>query len=509
MDKWKKQSREQIAVFVMLLLFLGALFMIAYYFPLVGDDFYGIDDYITSVRSFIEWAVWHWENTNGRILGNTTVLLVMHSRIGRAFVRAFIIWLIMILVYQNSRIISKAGYLLSYLYVLAIPTAIFSETYSWTFGFFNYVPPVMLVLFYLVMVQKEFSKRTAKWKGLKIVGTFLLGVCSQLFMENVTIYVLIMSIAINIFYIRKEKRVSAVALFHTLGAAAGTLLMFSSPVYRTVTAGTDTYREAPDGIAGLFQAARENWCEISKYTVRGNILLLIMVLLICFWLLYKNAREKDIRTRILRTINSCILTGTSAYFFFANILEWDEKIEAYTAFFLLDVLMFVLFIISVMMTVILCVKETEQRSRSLFFLISAFVLVGPLLFVTPVGPRCFYASYIFTGLAFLNIVAYIIEQEHWNLRRLAAPACVLMACVTAYYLYIFFNIGEVEQERDSYIIERMQEGDTVIMVPEFPYSDYLHDPHGWKIGLKFYYEKQEDIEFCFIPYSEWTGIKKE
>ena len=91
MDKWKKRSREQSAVFVMLLLFLGALFMIAYYFPLVGDDFYGIDDYITSVRSFIEWAVWHWENTNGRILGNTTVLLVMHSRIGRAFVRAFII----------------------------------------------------------------------------------------------------------------------------------------------------------------------------------------------------------------------------------------------------------------------------------------------------------------------------------------------------------------------------------------------------------------------------------
>lgn len=509
MNKGKKLSRRHIFVSGMLLAFLGALFVIAYNFPLVGDDFYGIDDYITSVRSFVEWAVWHWENTNGRILGNTTVLLVMHSKFWRAFVRAFIIWIIMILVYQNSRFRSKAGYFLAYIYVLAIPAAIFSETYSWAFGFFNYVPPVVLILVYLLFVQKEFKERNVKWRGIQIIFAFLLGVCSQLFMENITIYVLVMSIGINIFQIRTFKKVSGITLFHTLGAVGGAVLMFSSPVYRAVAVGTDTYRETPQGVMGLIQAARGNWYEISEYTIRGNILLLIMALLVCVWVLYRNGVEKDRKSCILKNAISSILSGTTAYFFIVDLLGWGDKIESYTAFFLLDVLMFVLFIVNVLATVILYVKDKELKNRSLFFLISAFVLVGPLLFVSPIGPRCFYASYIFTVLAFFNIVAYIIEQEHWSLKRILAPVCVLTVCVTAYYMYVFVNIGDVEKERDAYIVERMQAGDTVIMVPEFPYSDYLHDPHGWKIGLKFYYEKQEDIEFCFIPYSEWTGIKKE
>lgn len=493
----------------LLLIFWAALFMIAYNFPLVGDDFYGIDDSITSVRSFIEWAAWHWENTNGRILGNTTVLLVMQSKFWRAFVRAAVIWLIMILVYQNSRIRSKTGYFLAYIYVLAIPAAIFSQTYAWAFGFFNYVPPVLLILFYLHMVQKEFTEVQARWRGIKTVCAFLLGICTQLFMENITVYVLIMTVWINIRQVRKFKKVSPVFLAHAIGAAAGAVMMFSSPVYRAVAAGSDTYRETPEGISGLFQAARENWHQISEYSIRGNTLLLILVLLVCAWLLYRRGRENNRKSDVFKTVITCNLTGTAAYFFIAGLLEWNEKIRLYTSFFLLDVFMLMLFIVSVLLTIVLYVKEEEYRDRSLFFLISAFVLTGPLLFVTPVGPRCFYASYIFTALAFFNIVAYIIEQEHWELKRAAAPACVLAACVTAYYMYIFFNIGDVEQERDAYIAGRMQEGDSVIMVPEFPYSDYLHDPHGWKIGLKFYYEEPEDIEFCFVPYSEWSNIKKE
>lgn len=509
MDKGKQVRQRRLLVSGILLIFWIMLFMIAYNFPLVGDDFYGIDDRITSVSSFIEWAVWHWENTNGRILGNTTVLLVMQSKFWRAFVRASIIWLIMILVYQNSRIRSKAGYFLVYIYVLAIPAAIFSETYARAFGFFNYVPPVMLTLFYLYMVQKEFFEEQAKLRGIKAVGAFLLGMCTQLFMENITIYVLIMTIWINICQIRKFKKVSPVFLSHAIGAAVGTVMMFSSPVYRAVAAGSDTYREAPEGIAGFFHAACENWYQISEYSIRGNTLLLILVLLVCVWLLCRKGRGNGRKSDIFKTMIACSLAGTTAYFMIADLLEWDEKIRLYKSFFLLDVLMLILFIASVLLTIVLYVEEKEYRYRSLFFLISSFVLTGPLLFVTPVGPRCFYASYIFTALAFFNIVAYIIEQEHWELKRAAAPACVLAACVTAYYMYIFFNIGDVEQERDAYIAGRMQEGDTSIMVPEFPYSDYLHDPHGWKIGLKFYYEKPEDIEFCFVPYSEWTNIKKE
>lgn len=493
-----------------LFFFLVVSFVIAYNFPIVGDDFYGTHDFITSVRSFFELAYWHWNNTNGRSLGNTTVILVIHSKFLRAFVRAVIIWIIIILTYKNSKIKSRTGYLVSFLYVLAIPMEIFSETYSWAYGFFNYVPPVMLVLLYLYMVQYEFEHKLEKYQIPKVIIVFLIGMCNQLFMENVSIYVLVMSVTMNIWYARLYKKPSLTMAGHTVGVVIGTILMFSSPVYRTVINATDTYRETPKGMAGIFMMIRENWCEVSRYAIRGNILLLLTVTCLCFWLLYRENTEQDKKYKVLRLVNGCTLTMTTAYFLSATLfLEWDQKIELYTAFFLLDFLMFVLFIVSVLICISLFVYHKEQKFRILFWLISAFVLAGPLLIVSPIGPRCFYASYIFTVIAVFSIMEYIIESEQWDIKKISVYLCVLTVCVAGYYVYVFENIGQVEQERDMYIVERMQEGDSLITVPEFPYSEYLHDPHGWKIGLKYYYDKQEDIQFCFVPYDEWTNIKKE
>ena len=99
---------------------------------------------------------------------------------------------------------------------------------------------------------------------------------------------------------------------------------------------------------------------------------------------------------------------------------------------------------------------------------------------------------------------YIINQEGWKLEEVFVPLCGLTFCVSLFYIYIFSNISDVEQERNSYIIEQMKNGETTVIIPEFPYSDYLHEPHGTKIGLEYYYKEAGDIQFEYMPYDEWN-----
>lgn len=485
--------------------FLLVLFGLAYKFPIVGDDWYATRVHIKSLEELIENGANHWNNVNGRWLGHIAVIMSMQYKPVCAVVRAAIICLIMVFAYKNSGFKAKEGYLIIFLYILAIPKEIFSETYSWAAGFFNYVPPVLLILIYLYLIKNEFKQKAEKYLIFRVCFSFLIGMCSQLFVENITVYVVIFSVVVTISYFIRFKRISMTALAHTLGSIAGTFIMFLSPVYRTVAEGTDTYRTAPQGITGMIQTIRGNWSEISKYSVRGNVLLIFTVSAVCIYLLYReNAQVK--RLVRLRTINSCVIAGATAYFLSSIFLKWDEKIELYTAFFCLDVFIILLFAISVLTTIIFFVQNEEKKRTCLFYLFSAFVLVGPLLIVTPIGPRCFYGSYIFTVIAFLNIMSYIIDREQWELKKVFPAFCVLSFCVTVYYMYIFSNISEVEKERDVYISEQMQKGASVIVLPEFPYSDYLHEPHGWKIGLKYYYEKMGDIEFDYVPYSDWKSI---
>lgn len=484
---------------------LLVLLALAYQFPVVGDDWYTTRVHIGSLKELIENGAKHWNNVNGRWLGHIAVILSMSSKVLCSIIRAFIIWMIMLLAYKNSGLKCKVGYLLVFLCILAVPKEIFSETYSWAAGFFNYVPPVLLILLYLFLIRNEWKQNTGRFGIFKGICAFLIGMCSQLFVENITIYVLLLSIVVSAFYIKKYKKVSFIAFGHTLGAITGTFLMFLSPVYRTVAEGTDTYRTAPQGLGGLLQTVRGNWTEVSRYTVRGNILLLFIVAVVCAYLLYRGS-EQSRKINVLRMIDSCILVGTTAYFLSSMFLGWDEKIEAYTAFFVLDVFILLLYVVSVFITILFFVKDREKKAGCLFYLVSAFIQVSPLLAVTPIGPRCFYGSYIFTVVGFLHIIAYMIEQEGWNIDRAFAPFCILAFCVSFYYLYIFSNISDVEQERNAYIIEQMKKGETFIALPEFPYNDYLHDEHTWKIGLNYYYKEEKDIQFEYIPYSEWKAM---
>ena len=80
----------------------------------------------------------------------------------------------------------------------------------------------------------------------------------------------------------------------------------------------------------------------------------------------------------------------------------------------------------------------------------------------------------------------------------ALAAGVFIAC-----LCIYLPIYRTAQIREAAIARAMDLRQTQIVLPSFPYTEYLWDADTQKLCRTFYYETPGDIEFLFVPQEDW------
>jgi hypothetical protein len=106
------------------------------------------------------------------------------------------------------------------------------------------------------------------------------------------------------------------------------------------------------------------------------------------------------------------------------------------------------------------------------------VLIVPLAFVNPIGPRCFYCTYLV-----LFVLAGLVFTEPLSVRvpRLQ-PALAVVASVAAVGLFVgyFVVYGSLTQAADQRIHRIRAEvaaGATKVHVQPLPYGSYVHQPN--------------------------------
>lgn len=112
-------------------------------------------------------------------------------------------------------------------FILFVPKSLFRQVYNWGSAFCNYVPPIFIFFFILYHIQNIFYEETNiekdwKWNGI----LFFLTCMGQLFMENFTIYVVMISIFMNGYYYYRTKKISKTLFVILLGSIVGALIMF-------------------------------------------------------------------------------------------------------------------------------------------------------------------------------------------------------------------------------------------------------------------------------------------
>ena len=118
--------------------------LISWCAPHSSDDYLFADPELTSFRKILDYALHY---GNGRLLGNLgAIYLVKHTAL-RVVVKAFTISALIVLIPAVLKVKSKWHYLLSMFLVIGCSSSVFAQVFSWTSGFQNYVPPVLLTLF--------------------------------------------------------------------------------------------------------------------------------------------------------------------------------------------------------------------------------------------------------------------------------------------------------------------------------------------------------------------------
>lgn len=499
MTRFLKLNKKKI---IMIIIFSFLVFLCSI-FPYTGDDWaWGSSVGLDRLNTFFK-------DYNGRYAGNLIVLLLTRSVLLRVVVMSATIFGILYLSYKLVNKDNFTLFLLATLLIVTLPRLLLRQSIVWTSGFTNYAIPTVLILIYFYFINKEITNK--KLNLLLNIFFIILGFCTALFVEHITIYIVAITFIIMICELIKNKKIPSKYIFYFIGAVTGTILMFSNGAYTASVLEQDTYRDIPtNGISSVFEKISENFVTIYEELILNNTILNIILVGVLLVLIYKFLKENKINTFKKHILNCSIFTivGYVLYMMMKLVYPKWTILLKYTTYF--EVAISALFFFTIALIVFICIEKKQVKQRILFYLLSIIILTLPLFVVQPIGSRCFFTAYCMFILIILELYNYCIDKDNLILNKIIAIGIIIYAIyLTSIYLYIF----KVDQERISYMLKQNERGAKIIEVVNLPYIDYVWTSTPVKGSIleeriKIFYNIPQEVEIRNISLENWNKIEK-
>lgn len=214
------------------------IFMLSLLFINIDDDLYYANFPIHNIVGALKWSL---KFGNGRFLGNFLVEIFLYRFWIDKLIRTICIGSIIMLSAKLTDNYNIKGLSLSFLLYIGLNRQIFREVYSWGHGFYNYVPPVTLLLLGVWLLKKYYSETLKINKVLFCAIMAVVGFSQQLFVENSSTINLLCALGIlcAVMYKKLEKMPAIIYLiFNSLSGA----IMFILPYILGVSHKMDGYR---------------------------------------------------------------------------------------------------------------------------------------------------------------------------------------------------------------------------------------------------------------------------
>ncbi len=501
----KQKSKNNIKILVIFLILFIFFFGLAYLFPYTGDDWaWGGSLGMERLHN-------RFKDYNGRYLGNLLVIALTRSNLLKSFAMSGVITSTTYLIYKTVKQKSAAVSLFAAVGFFALPKYVFRQSVVWTSGFTNYVVPTLLIIAYICIIKSVFDGEP-KFKKFTFAATFLIGVCAALFMENITIYQIVIDIIIIIGTLIAYKKTFLPVVSHFFGSIVGCVIMFTNGAYLNIVNSNDGYRTMETTSGGMLLCIKENLFKvISKELALNNVVLNILIAMVCLALVMKFVKENKnagAGRKFFVWLNLFIVIAYASYSVAVALYPNWNIVLNYTDYF--NSAFVVLFGIALLIFSLVCVSDIAVRLRLAFYILSIAILTAPLFVVTPIGSRCFFCSYMFFVLFICEAFGYAFDAKNKLIKSGAFSKALAAVCLcfAVYYVSVFGYISLADRRRDSYIAEQVDSGKTTVEVPELPYQGYLWnstpDPDTvWCERYKDFHGIDQGIEFKIISYSQW------
>lgn len=494
-------------------LFFGFLFLafmiLTSFFPYSGDDWaWGSE---IGLERLANW----FHNYNGRYAGNLLVLLLTRNSFLKVIIIASSLFCICYLpkVYTNSNRLTLS--IFSTFLLLLVPKQIFVQAISWTSGYSNYIPPILMTVIYFVLIRNIFDIKQPTYQRQLPVITFLLGFISALFMENVTLYNLAVSFVILGFVWYKFKHFYPTHIAHFAGSFAGAIVMFTNSAYGLIASNNDSYRSTALS-KGLFDTLINHVFVICEQFFINNIPMLVVISILCTILIILHEKTaKNKKTSLL--CRCCIIINMICLFLLFTKHQFSPWVLAVgnsnSQFITKSFIAFLiaLYCLSVLLIIIVCIEDSNKKFQILLPLFSVPILIVPLLVVNPIGPRCFFPPYVMLLLFCTAVLDYILTTVTITAATETGIQTTLTAACIALFLFqfsIYSVIHTYDQKRNESVQKQFNAGYDVITVCKLPYTSYVWfgDPISspWDKRYKLFWNIDETVTFEFLPYYEFN-----
>lgn len=482
-----RNEREGVVRAACLAVLFVLLFLLCRLFPVTGDDWFreALGASIHTPAGLLREVAVRWATINGRVLGNVLAYTAGSRPLVRDTMRALITLLLIDLLARTARLEGWQGVLLCAAGVLAVPREMFAQIYPWSAGFFNYVPPVVMLLACLVLIRAVPESGRMEESPARGTALFLLGFGQQLFIENNTLCALCISLALTVWYRLERRRISPCLLAFFLGCVLGAGLLFASPSYRLIGGTDGAYQSGlGGGLAGLISAAQANLPEVVRYFILDCPILYFGLTFLAVKLAMQLGRRASWIDWLLLAV---LILGVMAMYLgrlgvMAAAVFWYLALAA---------------------AVWRWLPERASRAEALFLWVSAAAAAGPLLFVNPIGPRCLFLSYVLM-LALAGILFRALERCPMPAVASGVVAVLTAAAVFAFYAHVYLPLHRTERVRTELLAAAVAAGEQEAVLPAYDHGGYLWDADNAEKMEQFYYRSEPgDLKISFV--SEKTG----
>ena len=455
-----------------IILFL-VIFLISLLFPYTAEDWKWGSIKINNFTNLIN-AIRY----KGRFLGNFLAILLTHNKI----IRGIIIGLTCIILTKSIKNQTQCKIKYIWLLILFIPEEVLSSGIIWSTGFAYFFIPLVL---FIIIIKLNNQKNDSKSRYILI---FILNFLAALFIENITLFLLVYNILYLIINSIKNKKLNICLLFAFLGSLIGSIIIFSINNYFEIII-TNFH----------LKTIIKNYINYGyKYIAFNNIE--IIAILILFIYLYAKNNNK------LNTKNSSLFLYELFYIIYSiifNLKKGWNPLLSYTEIF--NAIITGIFLIILLFQLLTLFKESKSKkniNQIIFAIIDIYI---PLIVLTLTNYGNFIIIYILECILTLYIYK---ETKVEECKILNIIIMVTIIIYISYFTSIYAYISLVESRRDKYIAEVNNniKDEYQINIPELPYKNFIWHPDFDNETLSLYKKKNQisdNLKFKKIDYYKW------
>lgn len=488
-----KKNKNTIILILVFIFFL----IIGLLIPYTGDDWNNLIGHNGNLNIMISSAVASFKTFEGRffsrifdfIFNYYRLLWVLVNALGMTFLYYFI-----------SKMVSSKK---SFIFLLIIETILlideetFSQIYAWITGNTTYFIPFLFMIFLIYINRDIFENNQSKDLniGLKILLP-LLSFIFSMFVENVSVGIIVTCLLIIIYRYIKNKKIDWVMIITMLTSIIGLIIMLNSP-------GTKNRINDMDGFSNLnlFSKLLITIPRQFNYVFIKNSFLMLMLIFIIDYYIIKNFKSlKRIFLLIFMNLIPIITLNLNIYY---NIVGHGIRY----IYVFLDCSNFYVFLYWLLFLIIylyLIIKFNKNNNMKLLFFFILAVTNHMAMLISPLaGGRTSFLSTIM-----LYICAIILIDSlpiKWlNNKIFIRINVIICIIISIFFIWRYSFYHWLDKKREIYIKKQLEAGNEtieVIILPEF----YLWNANPWNdwhwYTFKQYYHIPDDAKVELVQYS--------